>query len=971
MSSSIISLAKDLYKTIAESDKRKVKPYDSDATVVEVEDDVAWVKIPGGVDVTPVKKTINAKEGDKVKIRVSDHRAWITGNNTAPPTDDTRANEAETSAKSAHRIASEAFISAENAEKDAARAKVAAENAEADAALAHDAAGRAENSALSAQQSAAAAGISASGAEAASQAAQAAALGSITTDTLHYLATDLASNITTDDPPAGHGSWSTTVQTMTPTFKYLWTYHTYVTAGGVPTSTTPVLTGTYGEKGADGTSVTILGSYNTLAELEAAHPTGNLGDAYMVAGDLYVWNGSIWQDVGQIQGPQGPQGISGTSVTIQSISYAVTSTDSEPQTYPYPSPPTVPEGSWLWTKTTFSNGSSAIMKAKQGSSPTITTTKNGKTTTIYADGASIGTVIDGTDGSSPTVSKSGDTVTIIDASGNRVTIKDGTDGQSIKGDDGEDAFFHVAWANSADGLTDFSTTVAANKLYMGTYTDHTQTDSQIPGNYKWVRVKGDTGSRGPQGNPGVNGDDGISVVSVQPQYYLHISPTATQQEIDSWNWSLTLTYIPGKYIWTRDYITYSEGPSSTSQAIYNEALTQSCLDAATALGLIQEQQEYFWHDSLGAHVLSSTDDTETRYRTDVKGAGLEIFEVPANDLEVSVATFGANGSRVGAESSGHTTVQASGMQIFGNDGTITLANIGYGPGNADPEGQSPTGNAPYYSLGQRTGSIGNYSVAEGINTTASGYSSHAEGSSTTASGSYSHAEGSSSTASNVRAHAEGNSLASGEAAHAEGSGTQATGDFSHAEGHDTWASNEAAHAEGYASVASGLYSHAQNLGTRATAEAQTVIGKYNEALVPNASAQYAFIIGNGDSNAGSDALRVGWNGNVYPAGKVVSTEQGSMLGTGNLSSSGNNHSYSINAGATKSQSFTISRPGYYPLCIDRINLGGTGSDKICLNKSGITARAYGSVTYEVAYYNPTSTNYDSIIVAVYVLWVKI
>lgn len=57
--------------------------------------------------------------------------------------------------------------------------------------------------------------------------------------------------------------------------------------------------------GADGTSVTILGSYDTYAQLIAAHPTGNLGDGYMVGGDLYVWNGSAWEDVGQIQGQRG------------------------------------------------------------------------------------------------------------------------------------------------------------------------------------------------------------------------------------------------------------------------------------------------------------------------------------------------------------------------------------------------------------------------------------------------------------------------------------------------------------------------------------------------------------------------------------------------------------------------------------------------------------------------------------------
>lgn len=151
-------------------------------------------------------------------------------------------------------------------------------------------------------------------------------------------------------------------------------------------------------------------------------------------------------------------------------------------------------------------------KGDKGDSPTITTTKDGKTTTIKADGVSIGTVIDGTDGQSPTVSKSGKTVTITDADGTTVTITDGEDGASIKGDDGSDAYFHIAWANSADGTTDFSTTVATNKLYMGTYTDHTQADSTSPSKYKWVKVKGEQGIQGAQGDKGDKGDKGDSPV---------------------------------------------------------------------------------------------------------------------------------------------------------------------------------------------------------------------------------------------------------------------------------------------------------------------------------------------------------------------------------------------------------------------------------------------------------------------------
>lgn len=68
--------------------------YDTPATVKRVEGSTAWIHIPGGVDETPVRLTIDAKAGDTVQVRISGGGAWIVGNATAPPTDDTKAKEA-------------------------------------------------------------------------------------------------------------------------------------------------------------------------------------------------------------------------------------------------------------------------------------------------------------------------------------------------------------------------------------------------------------------------------------------------------------------------------------------------------------------------------------------------------------------------------------------------------------------------------------------------------------------------------------------------------------------------------------------------------------------------------------------------------------------------------------------------------------------------------------------------------------
>lgn len=83
-----------LLKAIKETEKRQTAAYDSEATVRRIEGGTAWVHIPGGVDETPVKLTIDAKTGDTVQVRVSGGRAFLVGNATAPPTDDRVARQA-------------------------------------------------------------------------------------------------------------------------------------------------------------------------------------------------------------------------------------------------------------------------------------------------------------------------------------------------------------------------------------------------------------------------------------------------------------------------------------------------------------------------------------------------------------------------------------------------------------------------------------------------------------------------------------------------------------------------------------------------------------------------------------------------------------------------------------------------------------------------------------------------------------
>lgn len=210
--------------------------------------------------------------------------------------------------------------------------------------------------------------------------------GSITTDTLHYLATPLSSGVTTQT-----AGWTTTPQSMTPTNKYLWTYHTYTYADAHTSDTTPVITGVYGEDGQqgqtgpqgpagqDGTSVTITSQSVTYQEGTSGTtaPSGTWSTTVpTVANGNYLWTKTVVNYSNNTsttsysvarQGQNGQNGTNGTSVTVSSIQYASSASGTTAPSSGWQNTiPTVAQGSYLWTKTTYSNGSVAYTNSRQG-----------------------------------------------------------------------------------------------------------------------------------------------------------------------------------------------------------------------------------------------------------------------------------------------------------------------------------------------------------------------------------------------------------------------------------------------------------------------------------------------------------------------------------------------------------------------------------------------------------------------------
>lgn len=72
------------------------------------------------------------------------------------------------------------------------------------------------------------------------------------------------------------------------------------------------------EGGMGGGGTRILGYYDTLEELEAAHPTGNINDAYLVGSPshIYVWLTDVdeWHDGGQFEAIPGEPGVGIASI---------------------------------------------------------------------------------------------------------------------------------------------------------------------------------------------------------------------------------------------------------------------------------------------------------------------------------------------------------------------------------------------------------------------------------------------------------------------------------------------------------------------------------------------------------------------------------------------------------------------------------------------------------------------------------
>lgn len=178
---------------------------------------------------------------------------------------------------------------------------------------------------------------------------------------------------------------------------------------------------------------------------------------------------------------------------------------------------------------------------------------------------------------------------------------------------------------------------------------------------------------------GAQGAQGVSVTGVQPQYYLSTSSSSPT----GGTWGTTLNYTSGYYIWTRSEITYSNGTTGYSTAVYDKALTETC-------ELSEDTSQYFWTKETsgttdvptGTYVTekkqSEYDDsqggTPTLGSVLIRSAGIYIRQAAATIaqfLSSGITLFNPNNGKKQAE------FNTSGVKLYAGDASETvLANFG-------------------------------------------------------------------------------------------------------------------------------------------------------------------------------------------------------------------------------------------------------------------------------------------------------
>lgn len=265
--------------------------------------------------------------------------------------------------------------------------------------------------------------------------------------------------------------------------------------------------GADGTDGTDGISILAQGSYVDVAALIAAKGALQNGWSYYNTTDKksYVYYAPTWYLIAS-DGANGENGTNGISVLFQgsyaTVAALITDKGALQQGWAYYN--STDKKSYVYYGTTWytmasdgANGVSIVYKGSYASAAAMLLANEGSALlNILVDEE--GDEIHTEDGDQILMPEPQQGWSYYNTTDNKsyayfspswyIIATGGTTGPA-----GDNSYLHIAWANSADGSTDFSTSVSTNKLYIGVYSDFIEADSEVYTLYDWTLTKGEQG----------------------------------------------------------------------------------------------------------------------------------------------------------------------------------------------------------------------------------------------------------------------------------------------------------------------------------------------------------------------------------------------------------------------------------------------------------------------------------------------
>lgn len=474
----------------------------------------------------------------------------------------------------------------------------------------------------------------------------------ISTITNYYLASNKSTGVTTST-----SGWTTTIQNMSTTNKYLWNYEEVLYSDNSSITTVPIIIGVHGTNGSDGQNgvgIQSITEYYLITSASTGVTTSTSGWTTTVQtptlSKKYLWNYEVISYTNNTNhtgtpriignyakdgenGTNGQDGANGKGIANITEYYATsTSNTIEPTSWVTTVPTMTTTNKYLWNYETITyTDKSSINTNKRVIGVYGDKGQNGTNGTNGADGKGITSITNyylaSGSSSGVTTSTTGWTTTVQTPTKDKKYLWNYemikyTDNSTVNTQPCIIGNFAQDGTNGKDGTSITSSDVeyylsnSSTSLSGGSWS--TTAPTWENGKYMWSRVKTTFSSgvtsqsqpvciTGQKGDNGTNGADGKGISSITEEYYL--SNSKTTQSGGSWQ-TTAPTWSSGKYLWTRSKIVYTDQTIVYTTAICDnswEAINEIEIGGRNLLIIKTKKSDHYIDWETGETLTSNND----------------------------------------------------------------------------------------------------------------------------------------------------------------------------------------------------------------------------------------------------------------------------------------------------------------------------------------------------------------------------